>query len=207
MTSHLEIQIGEMYGRLVPLQYAGMNADSIKFYYCQCICGNLRKVRGTSLKSGETKSCGCLQREVARNQKFGTTHGLYSHPTHSVWTGIKTRCYNQNEDIYQYYGARGISVCDEWRYDFKAFYEWAIANGYRKGLDLDRINEDGNYEPTNCQFIPHKDNCRKKRNTKLTQEKVDAIRSRPNARRDDLAKEFGVSVASIKAIRSNRLWT
>lgn len=79
-------------------------------------------------------------------------HGLSETRVYSIWRNMKTRCYNSKVEYYKYYGAKGIIVCDEWKNDFKSFYNWAGWNGYEKNLTLDRINNDGNYEPENCKW-------------------------------------------------------
>lgn len=86
------------------------------------------------------------------------THDLSKHPLYSRWQGIKQRCYNKKEKKYKDYGGRGISMCDEWRHEFTAFYDWCMSNGFNNNLHIDRINNDGNYEPNNCQFITLEEN-------------------------------------------------
>ena len=84
------------------------------------------------------------------------------------WENMLTRCYYQNKGrVYQRYGGRGISVCDEWRASFDDFRDWALSNGYEEDLELDRIDNDGNYQPDNCHFVTHKDNNRNRRNCRL----------------------------------------
>ena len=96
------------------------------------------------------------------------THGLYAEnkELHNLWSTMKSRCENPNREKYKSYGGRGITVCEAW-HDFKQFYEWAISTGYKKGLQLDRINNDGNYEPENCRWVTPKVNSRNRRNTKF----------------------------------------
>lgn len=93
-------------------------------------------------------------------------HGLRKHPLYSVWANIKTRCYNQNDVHYERWGGRGITVCDEWKNDFQTFYDWAMSNGYQDNLTLDRIDNDGNYEPSNCRWVTTTIQNRNKRNCK-----------------------------------------
>jgi len=122
------------------------------FVKCKCDCGEEITVRISSLKSNHTTSCGCYNKSVI------TTHGLTNHPLFGVWNDMKARCTLKSHHAYKNYGARGISVCEEWLHDFKVFYDWAITNGWKKGLHLDRIDNDGDYKPSNCQFITRREN-------------------------------------------------
>ena len=94
---------------------------------------------------------------------FKIKHGLAHHPVYGVWCHMRTRCYNKKNNRYDCYGGRGISVCEEWRDDPTLFLKWADENGYRKGLYMDRIDNDGNYEPDNCRFVDAKTNITNRR--------------------------------------------
>jgi hypothetical protein len=135
-------------------------------HLCRCSCGKERLVRDGALTRGESISCGCYQSEVvsAAARKRNTTHGANRTRLHRIWHGMLTRCNDpENED----YGGRGISVCPEW-HDFAVFQTWALANGYRDDLQIDRFpNNDGNYEPGNCRFATNKDNNRNRRDNVL----------------------------------------
>ena len=91
-----------------------------------------------------------------------TKHGHCYHPIYKVWAAMKQRCYNENYPEYYYYGGRGISICVEWKDYPRIFVEWALNNGWEKGLFIDRINNDGNYEPDNCQWITQSENTKRR---------------------------------------------
>ncbi len=105
-----------------------------------------------------------LQKELT--SKRTKIHGKRHTKLYYVWRGIKTRCYNKHSKKYDVYGWRGIAVCDEWRNDFMNFYDWAINNGYKDGLTIDRIDVDGNYEPSNCRWATQKQQQRNRRNNR-----------------------------------------
>lgn len=129
------------------------------YWVCQCDCGKVKEVLGSSLRRGITKSCICLNKEI--NSKNNSTHRLTKTPLYKVWSGIKRRCYNQNEEKYPMYGGQGITVCDEWRNDPVAFIQWGQAHGYKHGLTLDRFpNQKGNYSPDNCRWATPKEQSR-----------------------------------------------
>ncbi len=117
----------------------------------KCYCGNIFAVDLVQINIGHTRSCGCLRNKKAAERK--RTHGLSEHPIYGIWSGIKARCYNVNTVAFKSYGGRGIEMCDEWKNDFMPFYTWAVANNWAKGMEVDRINGDGNYEPGNCRIV------------------------------------------------------
>ena len=134
---------------------------SIVFWHCVCDCGNEIDVRAQGLVDSNTRSCGCLNKEKVIERS--TTHGLFYTRLHRIWSGMKQRCYYCKDKHYQYYGVRGITICDEWRNNFKVFYDWAITHGYSDELTIDRINNDGNYEPSNCRWATNSEQQLNKR--------------------------------------------
>lgn len=118
----------------------------------RCSCGNEFKIVSVDIKNGHTKSCGCYRKKVTSNRSI--THNLSgNNPLYKKWAHMISRCSNIKSKDYSYYGARGIIICIEWRNNFKLFYDWAMDNGYVKGLEIDRIDVNGNYEPSNCRFV------------------------------------------------------
>ena len=130
---------------------------------CKCACGNTKEICLSNILSGKQKSCGCLVKYRLKNGLTHLQHGLSKHPLHNTWDKMKARCYNKQDKAYKNYGARGIKMCQEWRNSFINFYNWAIKNGYKPNLSLDRINNNGNYCPTNCRWSTAKQQANNRR--------------------------------------------
>jgi hypothetical protein len=139
------------------------NRKGIVYWLCLCDCGNYHEARGKHLKCGNIKSCGCLQKELTI--KRSKTHGLTKDKLYKRFRSIIQRCHYKNSINYKNYGGRGIKVCDEWRNDFMTFYNWAHESGYQDGLWIDRIDNDGNYEPSNCRWVTPRKSASHKRTT------------------------------------------
>lgn len=154
---------GQKYGRLTVISRAENATDrdgTIRTQWnCVCDCGTLITARGKDIRSGNTKSCGCMNRESIRAFNFAnkTTHGGRYTRLYKIWRGMKDRCYNDKLSYYARYGGRGIMVCKDWSDDFQSFKEWALENGYADNLTLDRIDVNGNYEPSNCRWVTMKE--------------------------------------------------
>lgn len=143
---------GKRVGKLVIIKRVGTNANRSALWECKCDCGNSVIVSAKDLSREHKKSCGkCGYSQQVRHdaKKFKTRdEWLLQH----VLNGMKSRCYNPNNPEYHRYGGRGITICDEWLGDTRVFVDWALSHGYRQGLQIERIGNDGNYEPANCTF-------------------------------------------------------
>ena len=162
-------KIGDRFGKLTVISqpyYKSIQLPTrikrVSYVNVLCDCGIKKEANLSRLRSGKILSCGCLVSE--RTIEVSTTHGLVHHPLYGKWCAMKERCNRPANKKYALYGGRGIKVCDEWQHDFKAFYDWSISHGWKKGLEIDRIDTDGNYCPSNCRYVSHKFNTNNKRN-------------------------------------------
>lgn len=169
MNTDLNKYIGKQFGFLKVVKFIDKEPKKRRLVECICKCGSNRIVYWDNLKSGKSTSCGCKRKDTLAITK--KKHGDCSNPgktrLYRIWTGIKTRCYNSNRDQYDYYGGRGIVMCDEWRECFELFKLWATKNGYSDNLTIERIDVNGNYTPDNCTWIPMSKQARNTRNTVL----------------------------------------
>lgn len=147
--------IGKQYNRLKILELSRMGNGVPLKAICRCDCEKIIICNLDHVKRGLTKSCGCLRSDILTDRNL--SHGKSRTKLYRKWAGMKTRCYNENENNYKDYGGRGILICDEWKNNYLNFYNWAMDNGYNENLTIERKNVDGNYCPDNCKWATPKE--------------------------------------------------
>lgn len=151
MNHNFKDETGKRYGNLTVIAL-----DHVKnkaFWLCKCECGNTKVVSGDKLRSGNTKSCGCIQDKVRKSGNNRRTHGMTHSRLYSEWCNMRSRCNYPGNVMYKNYGGRGIRCCEEWN-SFDAFMKWANESGYTDDLTLERIDINKGYNPNNCSWIP-----------------------------------------------------
>lgn len=161
--------IGQKFNKLTVISEAGTTPpNNQRVWKCLCDCGNEVFVTTKNLRSGNTKSCGCLKKETSKlngiksGKHFSSKTRLYH-----IWRDMKARCYNENHTHYDRYGGRGITICDDWLSSFIEFKKWALSKGYNDTLTIDRIDNDKSYSPENCHCVTWKEQQRNRKSNVL----------------------------------------
>jgi hypothetical protein len=155
---YLNSLIGKKFNMLTIVSYKKKGKYNCNYFVCKCDCGNTTEIRANHLLHDNQFSCGCIRTKYT-NRTIG--NAIYD-----TWNRMMHRCYDTKHHKYARYGARGIKLCDEWKNNYDTFYNWAINNGFQLGLSIDRINNDGNYEPSNCRWATRKQQMRNTSRTK-----------------------------------------
>lgn len=206
---------GDRYGRLTvvstfsrktPSKSVSRKFKTRGMAECLCDCGRSTVAARSDLRNGHTNSCGCYKRDITIIKN--TKHGLSKDRAYKLWSGMKARCTIPSASSYEYYGGRGIRLCDEWLNSPETFIKWAYSNGYAQGLEIDRIDNDGDYTPDNCRFIPHMINSQLSRVSRIKISQASKIKNHLTSGMTirQVAEKTGTSYMSVWHIREGNSW-
>jgi len=170
-----------------------------------CIsCGDIKLCTPSYLTQRLAKYC-----KKCKPPPPNKIHGESNNRLFAIWTGIKSRCNNKNRKSYKYYGGRGIKIYNEWNNNYLSFKEWSLSNGYSNELTIDRIDSNGNYEPSNCRWVSRIEQGRNTRNTKINIKIATEIRKlykKGRLTQKIIAKKYGISLGIVKSVTQGRTW-
>ncbi len=198
MTKRLDLT-GKQFGRLTATTFSKSGGSA---WDCKCSCGNIKTVRTNHLRSGATKSCGCLSTELSINRS--RTHGCSSEGAYKTWVSMNNRCTNKKNEAYKYYGEKGIKICSEWG-NYLVFKKDMGARP--KDHTIERVDNNKGYNKYNCKWIHKRIQTRNKSNVYLTEEIAEYIRKwKDKYNISYFADKYNVSVCTIRDIIKNRTW-
>lgn len=160
---------GKTFGSLTVISRSENGKHRRTRWLCKCKCGKTVTCDSSALTSGAKTHCGCQRKKIQKKIKTEMHNGSRTR-LYRIWAQMRDRCSNPSSTSYQWYGAKGVEVCDEWREAFNPFRDWALSNGYAEGLSIDRMNPFGNYEPSNCRWITLSEQAYNKRNSERNKE-------------------------------------
>lgn len=191
----MENLVGNVYSDLTVISFHHQDKKKNSYWLCKCVCGKEKIVRGTHLKNGGVKSCGC---KIYKNNCSSKTT-WFSKRLRKIWNCMNQRCYNPNNEHYKYYGARGIFICEEWKNNSQLFNDWSVSNGYEKHLEIDRIDNNKEYSPENCKWSTREQQMNNTRRTRLftINNKMYSIK--------EISENFNIDLSLLRS-RLNKGW-
>lgn len=183
---------GKKYGRLMPIKRVGIAKNGYSIWLCKCDCGNTVE-RTVDVFTRGKSSCGCVQKENLDNMsKNNVTHNMTKTRLYGIYKNMLSRCYREKDIHYPSYGARGITVCEEWKNDKECFFEWAMNNGYADNLTIERKDNDKGYSPNNCTWVTKEMQYKNKRQNIMITHNGKTMCA------EDWSKETGIPATTIR---------
>ena len=198
---------GMRFRHLLVLRRSDRGSKRRMHWWCLCDCGMEKEIQGSHLRSGATISCGC--RQHGNTVTHGAAKAGKKEKLYLIWSDMRDRCRRKSSTSYHNYGGRGIRVCEIWDSSYPAFREWAQTSGFKEGLRIDRMDNDGPYTPENCRWVTNEENCQNTRRTKLDPVKVKAARVAFQAgimTQKEIAKFFGVGTTALCSAINGKSW-
>jgi len=191
------IIINKKYNMLLAIKETDVKKGGKKCYLFKCDCGNEKIIVGQNVLNEKTKFCGCFRKiKSCKNSKI--THNMSNHKLYKVFSGMIKRCYNKNNKDYKNYGDKGVLIYNKWLEDRTLFFEWALQNGWKEGLTIERIEVNGNYEPNNCKFITMKEQAQNRRNSIPLNKKNEILRLyKEDNTIKDISKQMDLKYSSV----------
>lgn len=196
---------GKKIGRFTVSDKTEVRKIRHRYYLCTCDCGKDKWVNARSLITGKSVSCGCYRNEQL-SKKMSKPDSIKKGKLFIIYCGMRSRCYNMKSNNFHLWGGKGVSICEEWINNYEAFRDWALANGYKEGLSIDRKESDKNYEPSNCRWITQRENSSKGKMNLMRVRLVRKLYETNIFSKERLAEIYGIRVGSVRNILSKKTW-